>query len=534
MINMRRIIVSVLSAVLFPLFLRADDSALFNAFIDAGMPVVLEQGRVYHLSSDIHSISSDDFAIRGNGAKVVIDKDFPLDRYERVFEFSSQSARKSFVVTDIDIVSELGQKFDNPLDAGDTFIFDIDSVRYARFENVRITDAGRYNNLTYIVAGGVRELTIRDCEFHSASLSSQGGAVWIMNENADKVSAEFSNVVFDFDDRDECMCFGVSDRCNIDKCQMTLNVNDCVFTTNGDCPSSGFVMSYNQSPETVADIRLNYNSCKFVSRGRYSRRIQSYQASEYNHSQLNSFISSYEGCYFIFHSPDDDSACLTGLLPDDSAVHAGNIRYSFKRCNFDIDRCILADRMGWQKGTYTFEKCSIVSSGNALVKNFNYGHGTIIVEMYDTSVLSDDIFACSETTIARNCNFKHLSGRDVRPQRASMSNLITPSTFRNCNFNGKKLVRMYSAKNARVIVDRYSTYQTISELMYNEVIPRGSLNSLAVYLKKKLPVSLNGKRISLSYLAEEGNFFAGINLSDLRNGKNQFIFGDEILEFYYK
>lgn len=532
MLGMKRIVVSVISAVLFSAWLSADDSALFNKFIDAGEPVVLERGRVYHLSSDIHAVSSDNFAIYGNGARIVIDKDFPLERYERIFEFNSKSRRNSFVVSDLEIISELGQKFSTSFEIGDTFIFDIGNVKSAKFDRVRITDNGKYNNLTFIVSSGPGKLSIRNCEFHSASLSSQGGAVWIMNDGTEHVNAEFQNVVFDFDDRDECLCFGVSDKCGICKCQMALNANNCFFTTKGDSPSSGFVIAYNHSSETVADIRLNYSNCRYVSRGKYSRRIQSYQA---NISTVQSaFHTSFDKCSFDFHSLDMENCCLTGLLPDSYGMPLENITYSFKRCRFDIDRCILADRVGGQSGLYMFNKCSIISTGNALVKNYNYGYGTIVVAMKDTDVASSDIFACSETIKARNSNFKHLTGQDMRPQRASLSDLISSSSFDRCYFNDERFSSLLSLKNARVVVDRYSSFSTISEMMCNEVISSDSLNSLAVYLKENIPVYLNGKRIVLSYLADEGNFYAGINLSDLKRGRNQFIFGDEVMEFYYK
>lgn len=450
--------ISFLSSLLFSLFAVLapesfgavgdgvhDDAPAFRECIRRG-GVTLRKNATYRLCTPLERIKGDSFTIDGNGAKVIIDRNYHVDRSDLIFSFDDSRERAGMFVSDVTFISELGKKFADKDASGDTYVFYIGNAREAVFSNVVFEDKGQYNNVSFIVTAGC-DLSLRNCRICSRSLSHQGGAVWFMNRCRPYCRLSFDNVLFDYDTLDECLCIGVDNIFDASSVTMDVTLSRCSFTSPGNSPSSGFVIVNNHCVKARADVRVRYNDCVFDYDGSNRRYIQSVQAdSGSSFPGASSFDTEYRKCSFRFHPSARSEYGLVGVVPlGNDAVSKENVSYRFVKCDFDIDGVepLIADCDGERKGCYSFEKCSVKSTGRVFTRKYNPGVGEIDIRAVSCAISSGDDYLTSENLVARSSSFNHNSGKNIGARRDPEIVKSAVVETKRCKVNGSRAALSY-------------------------------------------------------------------------------------------
>ena len=308
-----------------------DDAPAFNKCISSGRPVDLQTGKTYLLKSRLEGITADRFNLRGNGAVIVVDADYPLRQYDNIFCFCDGSyTRKFFKISDVYVLFMPGQKFRDRNAIGDSFFLYVENCGEVAINNVHFDSPSAYNNLTFFSSFGVRKLTMTSCSVRLNTLSKQGGIVWLMNKYMPRTTVKLKNCRFEHDAWDETVCFAIADTPEVQTSRIKAVVNNCTFESACNSPSSGFVIIYNHSP-AYADISTTFSNCIFRAPGTNIRKIVSYQTGSGNESSYGRLHTLFSNSSFDF-SP---SAGRDGLVsPADESVLNADTATEFRNCTF--------------------------------------------------------------------------------------------------------------------------------------------------------------------------------------------------------
>ena len=213
---------------------NTDDSNALTKCFQTGKSVRFSSGKSYLLKTPIRIPNSESFHIDGNGARLIIHKDYALKENCAIFYFVTP--RKSLItVENLDIACQLGQKFPKKEVRGDTYIFLVSSCDQVVFRNVKFKSEENYNNVTFLRVNGSRKLYIDHCNIVLNTLSVQGGILWLMNREDSQCSVSIKDSYFEHDVKDECMCFSVYKDYEKTKCEMNVEVDNCNFYSKGEC-----------------------------------------------------------------------------------------------------------------------------------------------------------------------------------------------------------------------------------------------------------------------------------------------------------
>ncbi|MBQ7622325.1 MAG: hypothetical protein IJS66_01115 [Bacteroidales bacterium] len=360
----------------------ADDSPAFNACIASGAPIYLSKGKIYRLITAIDPIRTESFELKGNGARIVIDDTYPLERYALVFRFDSDGRRRSsFTAEDFDAVYLPGPKFDNPDEVGDTYFIFLDNCSEAVLRGIRFSTPSIRNNLTFFASYGVGRLEMSGCDISINTLSRQGGALWIMNKYFKTSEIVLRNCSFEHDTRDECICFSAAAFEGLKDCSIRAKVTGCSIVSDCNSPSSGFMMAAHNFPGKAA-ISLEFRRCRFKARGPNSRKILSFQSGLGPEGTYASVDSKFLNCSFDY---DFSSESDTGLLslPHLCGPFEDEFVYNFVRCRFRMRGVhpLIGDRDGDKAGSYLFRNCRVDAPGPVFDKYYNVSSSRINLDV---------------------------------------------------------------------------------------------------------------------------------------------------------
>lgn len=376
-----------------------DDSYAFSECLKTGKTIWLNRGKTYRLESRIVTKVLSHLVIKGNDAKIVISAKYPLTKSDRIFSVEgNDNAKVKLDVSNIEIICELGQKFEDRNELGDTYMFSVSNGGQIKMRNVKFETSGYYNNVSFLVSTG-NNILIENCDIKLNTLSRQGGILWLMNKTEYECDVKLKNCRFEYESQDECMCFATARRNNLERCFFNVAVNDCVFYSKGKCNSSGFIIVYNHSNGVVADFDVKYNNTKFYSSGNYLRHIQTYQCGTDSTKNYGRFLTSYKKCLFDFSTNEITEGGIIGLLPNKSnGVSFSDVGYSFSSCTFNVKNIdlLIGDKDGNRKGFYEFKKCDIHSNRGLFLKKYNSGMGNIEIVLNNTKCQSMDEMVTKE------------------------------------------------------------------------------------------------------------------------------------------
>lgn len=351
----------------------SDDAPAFNRCFAEGRPVALTAGKTYRLKTRLQAIHTENFELQGNGARLIVDADYPLDRYAHIFHFDTDAhPQGSFVMTDLQAEYLPGQKFADSLAVGDSYFIFLDNCRQARLSRVSLDTPSRYNNLTFFATFGTSRLEMEACSVRLNTLSRQGGCVWVMNRYCADTDIRMHACRFEHDARDEAVCFAAVDLWQLPGCRIRALVEDCTFRSACTGPSSGFLIHYNHAP-ALADIRVTYRRCRFEAAGRESRKILSCQTGEQPGVRYAVLASRFEDCVFDYRFSRSHDTGLLGLPFRRAGVPVEDCLMDFRRCRFTLRgiRPLIGDRDGERMGCYRFRRCRIDADAAPFTKQYN-------------------------------------------------------------------------------------------------------------------------------------------------------------------
>lgn len=387
-----------------------DDSKALEECLKSGQTIWLGKGKTYRLCSRIATRGLSRLVIKGNGAKIVVSEQYPVTQYDIIFCINGNEQEEIRVnVSDLEIVCELGQKFEDREEKGDTDIFYVTNGGWVQMSNVRFATTGQYNNVSFLVSTG-NNILFQDCDIRLNTLSKQGGVLWLMNKTEPECDIKLENCRFEYESQDECMCFSGSfaGRSEVASCSINASIENCDFVSSGLCRSSGFIIAYNHSGTTTADIHIQYEKTRFHSSGSFLRRIQTYQCGNDSIHNYGRFLTSYKNCLFEFSTTEIMEGGILGLLPlIGNSVNASDIGYEFRKCTFDIANInmLIGDKDGNKKGFYHFNNCDISSNRSLFLKKYNSGTGDIEILLKNTRCQSIDEFVTKERLVTHRSFF---------------------------------------------------------------------------------------------------------------------------------
>ena len=359
-----------------------DDSQAISECIRAGYSLKLKKRKTYVIRTALPDIPVSEFGIKSRGGTIVIDKDYPAVQSPQVFRFSSKIVKQNLLyVKGVNFICRLGQKYDKNDKTGDTYIFTVPYCDDVRFEKVNFSCGGEYNNVSFIVSYGCN-ISVCKCDFRLNTHSAQGGLFWLMNLNRENCTISLTDSYFEHDAMDECMCFSNGGKTNFDESRITVNVKNCEFYSAGACPSSGFIIVYNNGDRAVLHYDGTYENCSFRSDGANHRKICSYQCGTAQpYRDYGTFESYYRNCSFDFQFTQSSEAGLLNLQACNTNLCDENkVGYEFENCSFNLGNVstILGDKDGVRKGYYTLRGCTINTTERTVFKKkYNAGAGRI-------------------------------------------------------------------------------------------------------------------------------------------------------------
>lgn len=506
----------------------SDDSPAFNKCLESGKIIRLKKGKTYTFHTRIAEISKESMIIQGNNAVIVIAADYPLNRADQIFRFSSRViAPKQIQVNDLSINCLLGQKFQDRQSTGDTYIFATYKCNAVKMKNVMFRCTTEYNNVTFLESEG-GDVSLDNCDVVLNTRSRQGGIFWMMNRYKDNVNISLSNCRFEYDTQDEAMCFSAHGKVDYPRFAMNVNVSNCSFYSNGNTPSSGFIISYNHAEGVFMDANIQYTGCTFKTDGLYKRKIQSYQCGN-KEFDYGSFKTRFRKCYFIFNLKRKDETGILGLLPASSSISRNRILYDFKNCCFNIRNTttLIGDKDGGKKGVYRFTNCSFDSDGSLFIKHYNQGSGQIDVVLDKCNGKQNSQTLCTENLYVTNSRFESSTQKYLYPQGLNQYGKTSLSLV-NTNIGNNKYKNNHKNGKYTICVEPQKGYKRIS-LITGDVV-YGNVNDgrdFTIYYyepNKQLQVYyiVNGKKFQAGYIDKESCYFANVRfLKDVyRYGKN--------------
>ena len=359
-----------------------DDAPAFNKCISSGKPVELKRGKIYLLKSRLEGITADRFVLKGNGACVVVDADYPLRQYDNIFCFCDGSyTREYFKISDLKVIFLPGKKFSDKFAIGDTFCFNAENCSVVIFNNVSFEAPSLYNNVTFFSTFGVRKLKLKYCVVKINTLSKQGGAVWLMNKYSPKTDVRIQNCSFEHDTWDECICFAASDLSGPESSKIRAVVRDCKFISACKSESSGFVIVYNHYP-SFANIRTSFFGCVFQAKGKNTRKIVSYQTGADPSIRYGVMRTTFRNCDFSYDSEIEGDSGLLSLGGISDTTYE-DFLFDFKNCRFKIRNIhpLIGDKDGSRMGRYVLTNCTIDSDSDPFKKYYNVPTSEIYVSI---------------------------------------------------------------------------------------------------------------------------------------------------------
>ena len=391
-----------------------NDASALNKCIEEGKNVELLPNKTYLLDSPIAPIECDTFCMKGNGASIVIPKTYPVTSSCAIFYLSHKQNPKLFKVEDVSMVCQLEKKKTVP--AKDTYVFLSKNCDKVEFKKLFFRCTGKYNNVTFLRSEG-GDLLMDSCNVVMNTFSEVGGIFWLINKFKTHCNVNVKNSYFEYESKDECMCFSSSADTKIDKAYINVSVNNCKYKTLAQSKSSGFFIVYAKKSNAYSDIDVKYNNCSFESHGKYLRYIQSYQCGKDSLCDYGKFRTEYKNCKFDFHMDRDNADDERGLLGlvylKSNNMKKSNVGYVFRDCDFRLQGIhpIVGDKDSNRKGYYEFYNCTINSDDRAFQKKYNEFAGDVSLLLKECNVVSNDEFLNHENVDMTKCSFKHPNGR---------------------------------------------------------------------------------------------------------------------------
>lgn len=359
-----------------------DDAPAFNKCLSLGKPVDLVAGKTYLLKSRLEGITADRFNLRGNGACIIVDADYPLRQYDNIFCFCDGSyTRDYFKVSNLKVIFLPGQKFSDKYAIGDTFFFNAENCSEVKFINVSFDAPSVYNNVTFFSTFGVRKMKVKDCDIKINTLSKQGGTLWLMNKYMPKTDVRMRNCTFEHDTWDECICFAASDLSGPESSRIRAVVKNCKFLSACNSESSGFIIVYNHCP-AFADINVAFSGCIFQANGINTRKIVSYQTGEDPSVRYGVMHTSFRNCSFDYNSEIEGDCGLLSLGNVSDSPHE-DFLFDFRSCSFKVRNIhpLIGDKDGSRMGRYVMRNCTIDSDSDPFKKTYNVPTSEIYISI---------------------------------------------------------------------------------------------------------------------------------------------------------
>ena len=348
-----------------------DDAPAFNKCLSLGVPIKLTKGKTYLLNSYLEPITSERFELLGSGATLVVGDSYPLYGLDRILRFhNGDHTREAFLISDLDVLYLQGCKSSDQQQ--DAYFICIDNCTEVKLNSVRFSSPGQKNKLAFIVSFGSASLNMNNCDISVLSPGCEGGILWFMNRFMPRSTVNLKKCRFIQDTIDETICFSALELVDINACRIEANVEECEFISPCEGHCSGFLMAYNHFP-SPASIHCSFQNCSFTAKGRYPRRIMSYQMGEDPDFRYARIQSEFDNCRFDFDSeiPSDEGMLSLPFLanrPWDDCL------YSFTRCKFYIKGThpLIGDRDGNKAGAYEFKECEVELDGHEpFTKTYN-------------------------------------------------------------------------------------------------------------------------------------------------------------------
>jgi hypothetical protein len=409
---------------------KNDDSYAISKCILTGKKIRFSSGKNYLLKNPLQNPKSEQLYIDGNGAKLTISEQFKVSENGAIFYYG-MPRKKILEVKNLDIVCLLGQKFPDKETRGDTYIFAVESCDEVRFDNVKFKSEKYYNNVTFLRDNGSKRLEMNDCNIVLNTLSVQGGVLWFMNRRDSICSISLKNSYFEYDTKDECVCFSVYKDYKKERCNINVEVENCEFFSKGESVSSGFILVYSNSKVAYSDINVKYKKCMFKTVGDHLRRIQAYQIcpgdTDYDYGRFHTI---YDYCKFDFKFVSlKESGLIGALYSKGTSMSTESISYVFNHCDFDVKNVSpLVDGKPIRRGKYEFIDCRIKSDASLFLRR-NIYNSDIQVYLTNCDLISNDIELSKELFVAKDCRFKNKVKTPVSFQNPK-------SKMENCKING--------------------------------------------------------------------------------------------------
>lgn len=358
-----------------------DDAPAFNKCLSLGVPIKLTKGKTYLLNSYLEPITSERFELRGGGASLVVGDSYPLSGMDRILRFhNGDHTREAFLLSDLNVHYLQGCK-STPRQQ-DAYFICIDNCAEVKLNNIRFDSPGQKNKLAFLVCFGSASLEMKNCDISVLSPGCEGGVLWFMNRFMPRSTVNLEKCRFVQDTIDETICFSALELVDINACRIEANVVECDFISPCEGRSSGFLMAYNHFP-SPAGIHVSFRDCSFTAKGRYPRRIMSYQMGEDPDFRYARIHSEFDNCRFDFDSEilsDEGMLSLPFLAnrPWDDCL------YSFSGCKFKIKGThpLIGDRDGNKAGAYEFSDCEVEIEGNEpFTKTYNVPTSKIYISV---------------------------------------------------------------------------------------------------------------------------------------------------------
>lgn len=390
-----------------------NDAIAFNKCIKSGKTIKLQAGKTYKFDTPLNAINHESFRIEGNGAKIVISKDYPVTSAMAIFVFSMDVNPKLMEIKQVDFICLLEEK--KVENAGDTYFFLSKKCDKVIFENLKFKAEKKFSNLTFFRSEG-GDLFMDNCDIILNTHSRVGGIFWLMNKSHEKSKIEIQNSSFEYETKDECMCFATDKHCTFSHSDIDVTIKKCNFKTLASMNSSGFIIVYSRCVNTVSNINVKYEKCLFESSGGSPRYIQTYQCGgeEYD---FGSFNTTFYDCVFNFskNTVDDFSeGGLVGLVYDNfNKMEKNKVGYVFNNCTFKLNNIfpIVGDKDACRKGYFRFSNCTITSNCRAFQKKYNVKNSNISLEMNRCKIMSKDDELTYKHLVVNSCIFYDINGR---------------------------------------------------------------------------------------------------------------------------
>lgn len=403
-----------------------NDAIAFNKCIKSGKTIKLKGGRTYNFITPLNCISHDTFKVDGNGAKIVISKEYPVTAAMAIFVFSMDVNPKLMEIKNVSFDCLLEEKkIEN---SGDTYLFLSKKCDKVIFKDVTLKAEGKNNNLTFFRSEG-GDLLMDGCDLLLNTYSRIGGIFWLMNKSHIDSKVIIQNSSFEYESKDECMCFATAKDCNLSHSNINVTIENCKFKSLARMKSSGFIIVYSRCTNTISDINVTYKKCLFESSGEYPRYIQTYQCGD-EAFDFGSFSTIYENCTFNFSKNeinDYSEGGLVGLVYDNAnKIKKDHVGYDFRNCIFNLNNIspIIGDKDASRKGYYRFTGCNITSNLRAFQKKYNVNNNNITLLLNRCNVKSKDENLSYKQIEVRYCNFYNKEGK-TRPLSNKNSNDLT-------------------------------------------------------------------------------------------------------------